>query len=197
MLASNQGPSTGKTENQQLNIWTSAKELSLLVEAAVMHKQPGIRPDLEAELNANKQNFVQLLKNPPRTETDASLIRKATTEGIRIPGMDASRKLGRLPSQVVDEAVIIAEMFNLNEIVALQLLVSGEERLCDYPWLTRGLVAVLLYYDGRKTMVYTLRTMILGNPSNIYISLASSNMKVRVMVLLPEKYYEKYTLCKY
>ena len=169
MSALNQGPSTGQTENQQLNIWTSAKELSLLVEAAIMHKQPGIRPDLEAELIANKINFVQLLKNPPKSETDASLIRKATTEGIRIPGKDASRKLSRIPSQVVDEALIIAEMFNLNEIVALQLLLSGEERLCDYPGLTRGLVAVLLYYDGRKTMVDTLRTMILGMQSNIYM----------------------------
>ena len=130
------------------------------MEAAIMHKQPGIRPDLEAELNSNKSAFVQLLKNPARSEADAALIRKATTEGIRMPGMDASTKLGRLPVQVVDEALIIAEMFNLNEMVSLQIILNGEERLCDYPGLTRGLVAVLLYYDGRKTLVDTLRTMI-------------------------------------
>ena len=76
--------------------------------------------------------------------------------------MDVSKKIGRLPSPVVDEALIISEMFGLNEMVSLQLLLSGEERLCDYPGLTRGLVAILLYYDGRKTLVDTLRTMILG-----------------------------------
>ena len=46
-----------------------------------MHKHPGIRPDLEAELNNNKAAFTQLLKNPPRNDMDAALIRKATTEG--------------------------------------------------------------------------------------------------------------------
>ena len=53
-----------------------------MVESAIMHKHPGIRPDLEAELNNNKAAFTQLLKNPPRSDMDAALIRKATTEGI-------------------------------------------------------------------------------------------------------------------
>ena len=51
------------------------------MESAILHREPGIRPDLEAELNTNKQAFIQLLKNPPRTETDEALIRKATSEG--------------------------------------------------------------------------------------------------------------------
>ena len=45
---------------------------------------------------------------------------------------------------------------------ALQLILLGEERLCDFPGMTRGLVAVLLYYDTRKTTVETLRELILG-----------------------------------
>ena len=49
-----------------------------------MHKQPGIRPELEAELIANKSAFIHLLKNPPRSENDAALIRKATTEGNQL-----------------------------------------------------------------------------------------------------------------
>ena len=57
------------------------QDLSGLVESAIMHKTPGIRPDLEAELNANKSLFAQLLKNPPRSDADATLLRKATTEG--------------------------------------------------------------------------------------------------------------------
>ena len=38
----------------------------------------------------------------------------------------------------------------------------AEEQLCQYPGLTRGLVAVLLYYDGRKALVHALRTLIQG-----------------------------------
>ena len=64
--------------------------------------------------------------------------------------------------QIIDEALILADLFDLNELSALQLILLGEERLCDHPGLTRGLVAVLTYYDTRKTVVETLRALILG-----------------------------------
>ena len=51
------------------------------MESSILHKQPGIRPELEAALYENKPSFSQLLKNPPRNEADASLLRKATSEG--------------------------------------------------------------------------------------------------------------------
>ena len=57
------------------------QDLSILVESSILHKQPGIRPELEAALYENKSSFSQLLKNPPRNEADASLLRKATSEG--------------------------------------------------------------------------------------------------------------------
>ena len=94
--------------------------------------------------------------------------------------MDASKKIGRLPAQVVEEALILSEMFNLNEMMALQLLLSGEERLCDYPGLTRGLVAVLLYYDGRKTLVETLKTLILGRQGCTWTLEATPDVSVFV-----------------
>ncbi len=100
-----------------------------------------------------------------RSPSDADLVRKAQTEGIRLPSATedtASAPPQRLPAQVVEEALILSEMFSLNEISALQLLLRGEEQLSDYPGLTRGLVAVLLYYDGRKSLVQSLRTMIQG-----------------------------------
>ncbi len=79
----------------------------------------------------------------PRSAGDADLVRKAQTEGIRFlsdgsaaaaaasaaagasQGGDDSYGVQRLPPQVVEEALIIAEMFNLNEIVSLQLLLKG------------------------------------------------------------------------
>ena len=44
----------------------------------------------------------------------------------------------------------------------ISLCFLAEEQLCQYPGLTRGLVAVLLYYDGRKALVHALRTLIQG-----------------------------------
>ncbi len=39
---------------------------------------------------------------------------------------------------------------------------TGEEQLNQYPGLTRGLVSVLLYYDSRKSLTQSLRTLIQG-----------------------------------
>lgn len=38
--------------------------------------------------------------------------------------------------------------------------VTGENQQPDFPGLTRGLVAVLLYYDGRRSIVNSLRALI-------------------------------------
>lgn len=37
---------------------------------------------------------------------------------------------------------------------------EGENKLPNYPGLTRGLVAVLLFYDGQRSMVTSLRTLL-------------------------------------
>lgn len=50
-------------------------------------------------------------------------------------------------------------MFNLNEYKALELLCTAQQQIPNHPGLPRGLVAILLYYDGRKTLVSTLRQL--------------------------------------
>lgn len=50
-------------------------------------------------------------------------------------------------------------MYNMNEDIALALLTTAQQQMSHHPGLPRGLVAVLLYYDGRKTLVSTLRDL--------------------------------------
>lgn len=50
-------------------------------------------------------------------------------------------------------------MFNLNEYKALELLCTAQQQIPNHPGLPRGLVAILLYYDGRKTLVSALRQL--------------------------------------
>lgn len=64
-----------------------------------------------------------------------------------------------LSKDLVDESIIISDMFNLNEFIALELLCTAQQQLPHHPGLPRGLVAVLLYYDGRKTLVTTLKQL--------------------------------------
>lgn len=50
-------------------------------------------------------------------------------------------------------------MFNLNEFMTLELLCTAQQQVPHHPGLPRGLVAILLYYDGRKTLVATLKQL--------------------------------------
>ena len=113
--------------------WTPLKDLANIVEAAVLKNQPGILSDLEISLKKFKPTFIGLLKNPPRSSADASLVRKAATEGISLPisqiASDDVTNKQKLPAAVVEEAMIISEMFEMNEISSLQLLLQGTHLL--------------------------------------------------------------------
>lgn len=61
-----------------------------------------------------------------------------------------------LSKELYQEAIILSDMFDMNEYVALDLLCTAQMQMPYYPSLTRGLVAVLLYYDGRKALVTSL-----------------------------------------
>lgn len=78
------------------------------------------------------------------------------TEGISVRGIGHQV----LSKELFQELVIISDMYDLNEYMALDLLCTAEIQLSYHPGLTRGLVAVLLYYDGRKALVSSLRLLI-------------------------------------
>ena len=109
--------------------WTPLKELAATVEAAVLRSQPGILNDLESVLKKHKPTFIGLLKNAPRSSADAALVKKAATEGISLPLISSSEtsesSKQKLPASIVEEAIIVSEMFEMNEISALQLLLQG------------------------------------------------------------------------
>lgn len=57
------------------------------------------------------------------------------------------------------EALILSDMYNLNEFIALELLTTAQQQMPQHPGLPRGLVAILLYYDGRKTLTAALKDL--------------------------------------
>ena len=81
------------------------------------------------KISKHKPTFIGLLKNTPRNSGDAALVKKAATEGISLPlvssmeGSESSKQ--KLPASIVEEAMIVSEMFEMNEISALQLLLQG------------------------------------------------------------------------
>ncbi|XP_060933087.1 nuclear pore complex protein Nup205 [Limanda limanda] len=143
--------------NSGASLWGPMKELWETVDGAVLRRQPESVHILDLQLKKHKTHFLSLFKNPPKSAEQREKVRKASTEGIAIQGQQGSRLL---PEQLLSEAFILSDLFDIGELAALELLLAGEQQQPHFPGLTRGLVGVLLYWDGKLCVANSLRTLI-------------------------------------
>ncbi|KAG1674320.1 Nuclear pore complex protein Nup205 [Nymphon striatum] len=113
-------------------------------------------------------------------------VKAASTNGISIIGQQGKQVF---PQQLIDESLILSDMFQLNELTSLELLISGEQQLSQFPGLTRGLVAVLLYYDGRRVLVNALRTLMQARDGHVW-TLGLSNELVTMVTRFTDQLIE-------
>ncbi|XP_034670932.1 nuclear pore complex protein Nup205 isoform X4 [Drosophila subobscura] len=141
----------GMTED----MWTPYKHLYSTLQQAIAQPKELIG-ELEQCLKKYKQNFSNFLRNPPKNEKSRNQLRAGISEGIPL-GAQGHKLL--LSQDLIDEAIILSDMFDLDELFAVELLYTAQRQQMHHPGLPRGLVAVLLYYDGRKAMACALRDM--------------------------------------
>ncbi|KAJ8391053.1 hypothetical protein AAFF_G00096740 [Aldrovandia affinis] len=143
--------------NSGASLWGPLKELWETVEGAVWRRQAESVHLLGLQLKKHKPHFLSLFKNPPKSAEQREKVRKASLEGISIQGQQGARLL---PEALLTEAFILSDLFDMGEMAALELLLAGEHQQPYFPGLTRGLVAVLLYWDGKRCLANSLRTLI-------------------------------------
>uniref|UniRef100_A0A8C4NPY6 Nucleoporin 205 n=1 Tax=Dicentrarchus labrax TaxID=13489 RepID=A0A8C4NPY6_DICLA len=153
----NSQTSSCNSEYLGASLWGPLKELWETVDGAVLRRQPESVHLLDLQLKKHKAHFLSLFRNPPKSAEQREKVRKASTEGIAIQGQQGSRLL---PEQLLKEAFILSDLFDIGELAALELLLAGEHQQPHFPGLTRGLVAVLLYWDGKLCVANSLRTLI-------------------------------------
>ncbi|XP_053318181.1 nuclear pore complex protein Nup205 [Spea bombifrons] len=142
--------------NSGTSLWGPYKDLWHTVDNALLRRQPDAIQLLDLVLKKHKPDFISLFKNPPKSAQQHEMIKKASTEGIAIIGQQGSRLL---PEQLIKEAFILSDLFNIGEIAAVELLLAGEHQQPHFPGLTRGLVAILLYWDGKNCIASSLRAL--------------------------------------
>lgn len=103
-----------------------------------------------------KLRLIYICSLQPKNPLSREEIKIGATNGVAIAGCG----LTILPQQLVDETLIISDMYELNEYLSLELLCTAQRLMPTYPGLPRGLVAVLLYYDGRKSLVQALKNLV-------------------------------------
>ncbi|XP_042900797.1 nuclear pore complex protein Nup205 isoform X2 [Parasteatoda tepidariorum] len=150
------------SENVVLNLndntlWAPYKKLYCICYNAIIQKDVSTIQEFETVLKKYKPDLLCLLRNPPKSPIHREAVKQASTNGIAVVGRPV---LQILPQSLIDEALIISDMFDLNEVTSLELLISGQHQQPRFPGLTRGLVAMLLYYDGRRNLVNTLQLLV-------------------------------------
>ncbi|XP_063785079.1 nuclear pore complex protein Nup205 isoform X2 [Pseudophryne corroboree] len=143
--------------NSGASLWGPYKDLWQTVLNALLKRQPEAVHVLDILLKKHKPDFISLFKNPPKSVQQHEKIQKASTEGIAIKGQQGTRVL---PEMLIKEAFILSDLFNIGEVAAVELLLAGEHQQPNFPGLTRGLVAVLLYWDGKRCIANSLCTLI-------------------------------------
>ncbi|XP_063238890.1 nuclear pore complex protein Nup205 [Bacillus rossius redtenbacheri] len=143
-------------DDRSNDLWQPYKELLNIVTAMMYRPTSEIFETAQNVLRTHRQNFLTLLRNPPKNAQSRQNLLQGIKEGITLPGVGHQL----LPRELVDEAIIISDMYDLNEYLALDLLFTAHQQMPFHPGQTRGLVAVLLYYDGRKALVTALKLLV-------------------------------------
>lgn len=118
---------------------------------------------------------------------DRNLLLKSVKEPVLFPGRKVAASLEQT---LVDEALIISDMFSLNENIALELLHTAEQQMHYYPDLTRGLISVLLYYDARRAIVNSLKMLIQAR-KGISWAVDTSDQAVNLVTKYTDKLVDK------
>uniref|UniRef100_A0A8C4NM45 Nucleoporin 205 n=1 Tax=Eptatretus burgeri TaxID=7764 RepID=A0A8C4NM45_EPTBU len=145
--------------NSVTGLWTPYKDVHRAVENAVHQQLPDSLHKLAAVLRKHKPDFISLFNNPAKNPQHREQLKKANIEGISIHGQQG---LCLLSSQLIEEALVLSDMYDLNEIAALELLLAAQDQQPHTPNYAHGLVAVLLYWDGKAAIASALRSLILA-----------------------------------
>ena len=70
----------------------------------------GFYPQLLFSLSERLLPCRNLLKNPPPNPQDLEMLKKATLDGIKLPGSETATTL---PASLVEEAIIVSELFKV------------------------------------------------------------------------------------
>ncbi|CAG9760402.1 unnamed protein product [Ceutorhynchus assimilis] len=146
--------------------WNSYKELKTMVWKYLNQKPDSNLPfmDFENVLCKYKEDFFALLEYPPKNAKKREDLEKRMTDAVNVRGLGEQV----LSTQIYEEAILLSDLFDLDEFIALDLLCNAQISSPSYPGESRGLIAILLYYEGRKSLVTTLLYLVQARNGNLW-----------------------------
>ncbi|XP_067638350.1 nuclear pore complex protein Nup205 isoform X3 [Eurosta solidaginis] len=138
------------------DLWTPYKHFNVVIQRNLSYPAEHSVIELDVHFKKYKQSLSSLLVYPQKNEKHRQVLKNGLIDGVLTSKYSRSVPISK---ELIDEALIISDMFNVDEMMAMELLCTAQREMSRHPGLSRGLVAVLLYYDGKKTLVHSLRDL--------------------------------------
>ncbi|VDP78338.1 unnamed protein product [Echinostoma caproni] len=90
-------------------------------------------------------------------ENGKETVKKSSREPISLPYVHQKVVLSQ---DFTDEVLLLSDLFDANELMMVELLLTAESQLPSYRNISRGFLAVLLYFESHFAIVDALRLII-------------------------------------
>ncbi|VDM15815.1 unnamed protein product [Hydatigera taeniaeformis] len=111
---------------------------------------------------------VKAFKTHGKSVEDRQSVKKADVEAIAIPGL--SQRIV-LTHDLIEETCILSDLFDMNEVTALELVLTAEGHLSSYSsGLSRVPLAITLYFDAYCALAESLNSIIKHRVGRIPLS---------------------------
>jgi nuclear pore complex protein Nup205 len=110
--------------------------------------------ELVKNLRDNIQHITKPLTNKPKNASQRNLLEPTKTVIL------ANGQKFVLNQVISDEAKILSDLFDVNEIDAVELILTGELQTRNFNTLPRGLCAVVCYYEAHRHFILILKMLL-------------------------------------
>uniref|UniRef100_A0A5K3FQM7 Uncharacterized protein n=1 Tax=Mesocestoides corti TaxID=53468 RepID=A0A5K3FQM7_MESCO len=107
-------------------MWSVCKAVNNIVENVLVNRRVDQLMEFETSLKRNRASFLSPISNPSKSVDDRRSVKKADVEAIAIPSL--SQRI-ILTQDLIEESCCLSDLFDLNEITALELVLTAEGHL--------------------------------------------------------------------
>ncbi|VDO06336.1 unnamed protein product [Rodentolepis nana] len=140
-------------------MWSSYKAFNSMVTDVLVNNRIDQLMEFEAIIKKHRLDLLNFnIYKDSKSIEDRQSVTRADVEAISIPGLSQKILLTR---DLIEETCKLSDLFNLNEIKTLELLLTAEGHLsAQSSTLSRLSLAISLYYDAHSLLSDALRTII-------------------------------------
>ncbi|KAL5961602.1 hypothetical protein TSMEX_010668 [Taenia solium] len=139
-------------------MWSAYKTFNNIVTDVLFNGRIDQLMEFEASVKRYRTPLLLPMHKPGKSVEDRQSVKKADVEAIAIPGL--SQRIV-LTHDLIEETCNLSDLFDVNEVTALELLLTAEGHLSSYSsGLSRAALAITLYFDSYCALAESLNSII-------------------------------------